>query len=329
MLRTKKINRTLVAFAAAVTVCLLAAGPVRAEFPAKPIRALVGFSPGGSTDVLARLIANAVSPLLGQSVMVENRTGANGLLAANETARSTADGHTVYLCPMSPLAISPQLIGAKVPIDAGAELTPIANVALSSYAMVVSAGSRYRRVTDVVTAARAEPGRLTFASVGNGSAQHLSAEMLKRIEKLDVTHVPYRGAAPATLDLIAGRVDFMITNLGDIVQHVTTGKLRLLGQGDPSINPLFPEAPRIADAVPGFEVTGWFGICGPRGMPESVVRRWAQVIEQAMRDPALQRKLRDAGVTPQFEGPEAFAARLKADRTRWLTVIRDGNVRAE
>lgn len=329
MSKTKKISKAFAALIAALAACLLAAGAARAEFPAKPIRAVVGFSPGGSTDVLARLIANAVSPLLGQPVIVENRTGANGLLAANETARSPADGHTVYLCPMSPLAISPQLIGAKVPIDAGAEMTPIANIALSSYALVVSAESRYRRVADIVSAARAEPGRLTFASVGNGSAQHLSAEMLKRIEKLDITHVPYRGAAPATLDVIAGRVDFMITNLGDIVQHVTTGRLRLLGQGDPSINPLFAEAPRIADAVPGFEVTGWFGICGPRGMPEAAVRRWAQVIEQAMNDPVLQRKLRDAGVTPQFEGPEAFAARLKADRTRWLTVIREGNVRAE
>jgi tripartite-type tricarboxylate transporter receptor subunit TctC len=325
----RTIHRAILAFSVVAGLSTLSAAPARAEFPDKPIKALVGFTPGGSSDVLMRLVANAVSPMLGQPVVVENRTGANGLLAANETARSPADGHTVYQCPMSPLAISPQLIGAKVPVDAGAEMTPIANIALSSYALVVPASSPYRKVADVIAAARAEPGRLTFASVGNGSAQHLSAEMLKRLEKIDMVHVPYRGSPPAILDLIAGRVDFMINNIADVGQHVQSGKLRLLGQGDPSKFPVFPDAPRIADTVKGFEVTGWFGVCGPRNMPEKVVRRWAQVIEQAMKDPSLQRKLQDAGVTPYFEGPDTFARRLKGDRARWLTVIREGNVRAE
>ncbi len=302
------------------SVCVLAA------FPERPLRIIVGQAPGGSSDLISRFIADAVAPLLGQRVLVENRPGMNGIIGADIVAREAADGYLLFQCPMSTLSISPQLIGAKIPSDPGVELIPISNLTLSSYGLVVPASSAYQNLSDILTAARAKPGQLTFASPGPGSAQHLSGEMLKRLAKVDMLHVPYKGAAPALIDVIGGRIDFMITNLGDVTRQVQAGQLRLLAQGDPSKFPLFPDLPRIADTLPGFEVTGWFGLCGPKAMPVETVKRWDDAIRQIMQDPVFLRRLQDSGFSPLYEGPEAFTRRLEADRRRWREVIQAGNV---
>lgn len=302
------------------------AAPALAAFPEKPLKIIVGQAAGGSSDLISRFVAEAVSPILGQRVVVENKPGMNGIIGADQVARETPDGHLIFQCPMSTMAISPQLINAKVPSDPGVELIPIANLVLSSYGLVVAASSPYRQVADVVAAARAKPGQITFASPGPGSAQHLSGEFVKRLAKVDMVHVPYKGAAPAVLDLIGGRIDFMITNLGDIARQVQAGQLRLLAQGDPSKFPLFPDLPRIADTLPGFEVTGWFGLCGPKAMPAEAVRRWDEAVRQVMNDPAFLKRLQDSGFNPLYEGPEAFARRLDGDRRRWREVIQAGKV---
>ncbi len=218
------------------------------------------------------------------------------------------------------------MIGAKIPSDPGVELIPISNLTLSSYGLVVPASSAYQNLSDIIAAARAKPGQLTFASPGPGSAQHLSGEMLKRLAKIELLHIPYKGAAPALLDVIGGRIDFMITNLGDVTRQVQAGQLRLLAQGDPSKFPLFPDLPRIADTLPGFEVTGWFGLCGPKAMPAEAIKRWDEAIRQIMQDPVFLRRLQDSGFSPLYEGPESFTRRLEADRRRWREVIQAGNV---
>jgi tripartite-type tricarboxylate transporter receptor subunit TctC len=320
--------RTLAIAAAALLAGLLGTLPAAAQFPDRPLRLVSGFAAGGASDLLSRIVAEAVSPLIGQRIVVENRTGVNGVIAAEAVARSAADGYTAFQCPMSTMSITPQLQGANLPLDPGAELVPVSNVALSSYGLVVAAGSPHRSVADLLAAARARPGQLTFASAGVGSAQHLSGELLKRLAGVDMVHVPYRGAAPAIVDILGGRTDFMITNLGDAARQIQGGELRLLGQGDPSIFPLFPDNPRIAETVPGFEVTGWFGICLPKATPRGPVERWAGAIRRAMDDPALVRRLQDAGFTPLYEDPEAFARRLAQDRRTWRDVIQAGNVRA-
>ncbi len=316
-----------------VGLALLAAcvAPAFAQgtFPDRSPRIVSGFAAGGASDLISRFIAEAVSPLLGQRVVVENRTGVNGVIGAEVVARSPADGYSLFQCPMSTLSITPQLVGISLPLDPGAELLPVSNMALSSYGMVVAANSPHRSVADIIAAARARPGQLSFASAGVGSAQHLSGELLKRLAQVDIQHIPYRGAAPAIVDIIGGRIAFMITNLGDVARQVQGGELRLLAQGDPSRFPGFEGLPRIADTVPGFEVTGWFGLCGPRGMPAAVVARWDDAVRTAMRDAALIRRLSDAGFTPLYEGPEPFARRLAADRARWGEVIRAGNVGAQ
>lgn len=309
-----------------LTSLLLGTVSARAAFPERQLRIVVGQAAGGSSDLISRYIAEAVAPLMGQRIIVENKPGMNGIIGADIVAREAADGHTVFQCPMSTMSISPQLIGAKIPSDPGVELIPLANMTLSSYGLVVPTASPFRSMADIIAAARAKPGQLTFASPGPGSAQHLSGEMLKRMAKLEMVHVPYKGAAPALLDVIGGRIDFMITNLGDIARQVQAGQLRLLAQGDPAKFPLFPDLPRIADTLPGFEVTGWFGLCGPKAMPADAIKRWDEAVRQVMQDPVFLKRLQDSGFSPLYEGPEAFKSRLQGDRRRWLEVIQAGNV---
>lgn len=312
-----------------VVAAVILSAPALAAFPDKPLRIVSGYAAGGASDLISRFIAEAVAPILGQRVLVENRPGVNGVIGAEVVARAAPDGYTVFQCPMSTLSITPQLIGVSVPLDPGTELIPVSNMALSSYGLVVAAASPHRSMADVIAAARARPGQVTFGSPGPGSAQHLSGELLMRLAGLSMQHIAYKGSAPAAVDLMAGRIDFMITNLGDVGRQVQAGQLRLLAQGDPSKFPLFPDLPRIADTVPGFEITGWFGVCGPKGMAAEALARWDEAIRAAMQDATFQKRLQDAGFTPYYEGPAAFARRLETDRKRWGEVIRAGKVGAQ
>ncbi|TCH99083.1 tripartite tricarboxylate transporter substrate binding protein [Roseococcus sp. SYP-B2431] len=306
----------------------LSAVPAFAQFPDRSPRIVVGQAAGGSSDTIARMVADAVSADLGQRVVIENRPGVNGAIGAEFVARSAPDGYTAFQCPMSTMSITAQLPGSGL-VDAGVELVPISNVVLSSYGLVVSPGSPYHSIADILAAARARPGAVSFGSPGPGSAQHLSGELMNRMADVTMQHVPYRGAAPALVDLIAGRIDFMMTNLGDMTRQVQSGAVRLLAQGDPSRFPVFPDLPRIADTLPGFEVTGWFGFCLPRATPAAVVARWDEAIRKAMQDPAFRQRLTESGFTPHYEGPDVLATRLAADRAKWLEVIRAANLRAQ
>jgi tripartite-type tricarboxylate transporter receptor subunit TctC len=293
------------------------------------IRIVSGFAAGGASDLVSRFVAEQVGPLLNVRATVENRTGANGVIGAAEVARNTPDGNTVFQCPMSTLAIAPQLQGATLPIDPGEALAPIANIALSSYGFVVAANGPYRGVPDVLAAAKARPGMVSFGSAGVGSAQHLSGELLKQKTGVDMTHVPYRGATPAMVDILGGRTDFMITNLADISRQVADGGLRLLAIGDSSPSALFPDVPPLARLVPGFDVTGWFGICGPHGMPPQVVARWEEALRKALANPVLLKRLTDSGLNPLFEDSATFGRRLASDRSTWREVINSVGVRAQ
>jgi tripartite-type tricarboxylate transporter receptor subunit TctC len=324
----RMVPRLALAAAFALAVAGIAAS-ASAAFPERSPRIVSGYAAGGGSDLISRFIAEAASPILGQRIVVENRPGLNGVIGAEVVARAPADGYSVFQCPMSTLSITPQLIGISVPLDPGTELVPISNMVLSSYGLVVAATSPHKNMAEIIAAARAKPGHVTFASPGPGSAQHLSGELLMRLANLNMQHIAYKGAAPAAVDLIGGRVDFMITNLGDVGRQVQAGQLRLLAQGDPSRFPLFPDLPRIADTVPGFEITGWFGICGPKALPGDVLARWDDAIRQAMQDTVFLRRLQDAGFTPLYEGPAAFTRRLETDRKRWREVIQAGKVGAQ
>jgi len=315
-------------FALSLFAAALWAAPAFAQFPDRPPRIVVGQAAGGSSDTISRMMADAISADLGQRVVVENRPGVNGAIGAEFVARSAPDGYTAFQCPMSTMAITAQLPGSGL-IDAGVELVPIANAVLSSYGLVVAPGSPYHSFADILAAARARPGAVSFGSPGPGSAQHLSGELMNRLANVNMQHIPYRGAAPALVDLIAGRIDFMMTNLGDMTRQVQAGAVRLLAQGDPSRFPVFPDLPRIADTLPGFEVTGWFAFCLPRATPTAIITRWDDAIRKSMADPAFRQRLTEAGFTPQYEGPEVIATRLAADRAKWAEVIRAAGLRSQ
>ena len=317
--------RRRLALAAALLSGFMACSATAQE---RTIRILSGASAGGSSDFATRVLAEALGPILGVRAVVENRTGVNGIVAAQETERSAPDGSTMFVCPMSTMSITPQLIGANLPIDPGAELLPIANVALSSYGFVVAANGPYRSVQDVLEAARSRPGQVSFASAGVGSAQHLQGELLKQKTGLEMVHVPYRGASPAIVDILGGRTDFMITNIADVTRQLQDGGLRLLAISEEEPFPLFPAVPPLSRIIPDSSVVGWFALCGQKAMAPELVDRLEAAVRRAMADPAVVGQMAKGGLTPRFEDRAAIAHRLATDRALWLNVIRAVNLRA-
>lgn len=309
---------------------LLVAGTASAQnFPERPPRILGGFAAGGTSDIINRILAEAAVATLGQRPVVEVRTGANGFIAAGEAVRSGADGHTIVQCATGMLTITPELPGANMPINPERDLIPIANFTHSSQVMVVGKDSPFRSVADVVAAARARPGTITYASAGIGAVSHLSGARLEQLANIQMVHVPYRGAAPGVLDVMTGRADLIITNLGDAAQQIRGGEMRLLAFADGIGSPAFPDAPQIGATVPGYAVSGWFGYCAARGTPEAVIARWAEAIRVAAADPATLRRFRESGLVARYEAPAAFSATIAADRAIWREVIRGAGIRAE
>lgn len=309
---------------------LMLALPVTAQtFPERTPRILGGFAAGGTSDIVNRILAESAATSLGMRPIVEVKTGANGFIAAAEAVRNPPDGHTIVQCSTGLLTITPELPGANMPIDPGRDLIPIANFAHSTQIMVVAANSPYRTVADFLAAARAHPGTLTYASAGIGAVSHLSGARLERMAGVQLVHVPYRGAALGVLDVMAGRADTIITNLGDAAAQIRGGEMRLLAFADGIGSPAHPSIPQIGATVPGYAVSGWFGFCAPRGTPEAIVARWAETIRLATLDATTQRRLSESGLVPRFEGPAAFSATITADRAIWRDVIRAAGIRVE
>ena len=315
---------------AAALALLAAALPARAqEFPAKEIRFLCGFAPGGTCDLLSRIMAEHLSPIFGHRVVVENRTGASGNIAADVVAKSPPDGHTVLLATMALYTVMPQMPGMALPFDVDRDLTPISNLANITNVLVVSPQGPIRSVPQLIELARANPGRLTYASAGNGGSQHLAAEMFKRMAGVDLLHVPYRGGAPAIVDIAAGRTDMMFGNLPEFLGQIRGGGLRAIAYGAPEPSPLFPDLPPISATVPGFVVPNWFGLAGPGNMPKPILDRWVAAVARVNADPLFQQRLRENGMTSLIQGPDAFRADIARDRARWGEVIRAANIRAD
>jgi len=309
---------------------LLIAGTASAEtFPERPPRILGGFAAGGTSDIINRILAEAAVATLGQRPIVEVRTGANGFIAAGEAVRSGADGYSIVQCATGLLTITPELPGANMPIDPARDLVPIANFAHSSQVMVVGKDSPLRSVADVLAAARARPGAISYASAGIGAVSHLSGARLEQLAGVRMLHVPYRGAALGVLDVRAGRADLIITNLGDAAQQIRAGEMRLLAFADGIGSPAYPDAPQIGATVPGYAVSGWFGYCAARGTPEAIIGRWAEAIRTAANDPATLRRFAESGLVARYEDPAAFSRTIAADRATWRAVIREANIRVE
>ena len=309
------------------------AAPPRRHAAAQPaaareLRLVCAFPPGGSGDLFFRLMADRLPALAGRPVLVENRVGAVGMVAAEAVSRMAPDGQVVVMTSMGLYAVLPQLPGQPMPLAPEADLTLISNGCGIYNILVERPDAPFRTVAELIAAAKAAPGRLTYASGGSGSSQHLAGEMFKAMAGVDLLHVPYRGGAQAVVDLTAGRADVMFGNLPEFLGQIRGGGLRAIAFGGAAGSPLLPGLPLIAQEVPGFEVSNWFGICGPKGMPAEAVAGWTTLLARLREDAEFQRRVAENGMEILFGTPDQFRATIEADKARWGAVIRRAGIRA-
>jgi tripartite-type tricarboxylate transporter receptor subunit TctC len=302
-------------------LALAASSLAHAAYPDRPITLVVPFPAGGGTDATARLIAGAIGPILGSSVVVENRAGAAGSIGAQFVANAKPDGYTLFFTTTGALVINPHLYkNLRYSAD---DFTPIAPVGESANVLVVNPSVPAKSVQDLIALAKKSPGRYTYGSSGVGSSSHLAGVMLESLTGIKLTHVPYKGSAPAVTDLVGGRIDMMIDNIPSHVPLAKAGKVRPLAVSGTKTSPLFPGVPTIAQAgVPGYDVTIWYGVLGPAGMPADIVTKIAGAIHQALEKPELQAKLVQIGSDPMMMTPEAFSAFIRKENDKWADVVK-------
>lgn len=300
-----------------------------AQYPDRPVKMVVGFGAGGPTDIIGRLFAQKLSELLGQPMVVENKAGAGGNLAAETVARSQPDGYTILLTHLATQVISP-LIYAKLPYDVDKDFEPVTQLIAVPNMMVVHPSVKANNVKELIALAKASPGKLNFASGGSGTSGHLSSELFKSLAGVDIVHVPYKGSAAALADLRTGRVQMMTENLQFLLPQVKSGALRALAVTPATRVPAVPELPTVAEAgVPGYDVSSWFGIVVPRGTPAAVIERLNRDFVRAVNAPDVQAKLAEMGALPVGSSQQEFAAMMKREAAKWAPVVKAAGLRVE
>jgi len=298
-------------------------------YPARPIRFIVPFPPGGSTDIYARIIAPRLSEKLGQQVVVDNRAGAGGALGAELAAKAPPDGYTIWLGQTNNLAIGPAM-RARNSYDPIRDFSPITLLMRAPQVMVVNAGSPITSVNDLVAAAKKNPGSMSFASAGIGSGGHLSGELFNQAAGINIVHVPYKGAAPAMIDLLGGRITYLATSLASAAQFMKEDKIKALATTGTQRARMLPDVPTVAEAaIPGFDVESWHGMLAPAKVPREVVLRLNRDIVSILGQPEVRKLLLSEGgdITPTT--PEEFAAFLRTEVTKWARVIKQANITLE
>ena len=301
-------------------------GVATAQYPNKPLRLIVPFAPGGSTDIFARLIAERVALPLGQPVVVENRAGAAGNIGAEAVARAASDGYTLLMATTGVMAINNALY-KNMTYDAAKDLAPVVYVASITNVLIVPPDLPARSVAELIAMAKKEPGKLTFASSGAGASTHMSAELFKSMTGTDIVHVPYKGSGPALPDLMSGRVSMMFENAPGAVPHIKAGKVRALAQTGLKRSPAMPDVPTVAESgVPGYESLSWSGIAVPAATPRPVIERLNKDLNAVLATPEMRQKLGEQGAEAIGGPPEAFAKHIRAEREKWSRVIRTANI---
>jgi tripartite-type tricarboxylate transporter receptor subunit TctC len=291
-------------------------------WPSRPIRMVVPLSPGGFADVPGRILAARLSSLLGYNVFVENRPGAGGTIGADFVAKSAPDGYTL-LFTGTPHVIS-AWIYKKLPYDPLKDFEPVALVASGPYVLVVNPQLAVNSVRELMAAAKAQPGKIDYASSGNGSAQHLVSALFASMAGIELNHVPYKGSGPAMQDLLGGQVKVSFAGIPNVLPHVKAGRLRALAVSTPQRSPDLPEVPTVAEAgVPGYEATLWLNVSGPAGMPADIVQRLSAEIGKALQDQDLQSNFRTAGVEATAMGPAELNAFIRTEYEKWGRVVRE------
>ncbi|MDH5857950.1 Bug family tripartite tricarboxylate transporter substrate binding protein [Lampropedia aestuarii] len=314
---------------AAIAVACASGAAMAQDYPQRQtIRMVVPFAAGGTTDVLARLVSQGMTTGLGQTVIVDNKGGAGGNIGAADVARSAADGYTIMMATPGPLAIN-QYIYAKPGYNAEKDFVAINNVALVTNVLMASNQSGIRSLEDLIAKAKANPEQITFGSAGMGSTSHLAGEMLQSAAGIEMTHVPYKGVAPAMNDLLSGQIDVMFDNLPTALAHIKDGKVVALGVSSLQPNGAIPQTPAIASVVPGYEVESWFGIVGPAGMPASAVKQLEQSIGDALSNPDLRKRIEGLGARVDGSGSQAFAEFIAVEQEKFKKLIADAQIRME
>jgi tripartite-type tricarboxylate transporter receptor subunit TctC len=313
-----------------LTALAAAAWPgAQAQIGGKPIRLVVPFTPGGTTDILARALGPKLSAALGQNVVIENRPGAGGSLGAGEVAKADADGNTLLMGHIGTLAVNPAIY-PKLTYDPLKSFAPVAWVARVPNVLVVPASSPVKSFKELIDRARANPGKFTYSSGGNGSAAHITFEYLKLRTRMYMLHIPYRGTAPSITDLISGQVDATFTGAPAVLTHVRSGRLRALAVSSPRRLATLPDVPTVAESgYPGFEADQWYGIVVPAGTSVAVVTRLNAEINKALALPDVAQQLAGEGATPMPGTPKAFGDLIASEIPRWAEVVKAGNVKPD
>lgn len=312
-----------------VLLCSLVAGAQAAdpEYPTKPIRWIVAYPPGGSTDLIARLMGNWVSQRLGQQVVIENRAGGGNNIGTEAAIRAPADGYTIFL--VNPANAINATLYPKLPFNFLEDMVPVAGFVRVPNVMTVTRNFPANTVAEFIDYARKNPGKVNMASSGAGTSVHLSGEMFKSMAGIDMKHVPYKGAGPATTDLISGQVDVMFDNMPSIISHIRAGSVRALAVTSAQRSPALPDVPAVAETVPGYEASAWFGASAPKGTPAYAIARLNREFNAALADPAMRAKLADLGGVPIPGTPEQFWALHRMETERWAKVVQSSGARLE
>jgi tripartite-type tricarboxylate transporter receptor subunit TctC len=314
------------AFALAVLAPL---APAQEAYPSKPVRIIVPFAAGGVADLLPRIVGEKLTQKWGQPVVVENKVGAAGNIGMAEGARAAPDGYTLLLAPAGNLTVNPKLF-PNLPFDTYRDLTPVTLLAQSPNVLVVHPSVPAKSFQELIAYAKANPGKLNFASPGEGSGAHLAGELLKIEAGIDATHVPYKGIAPAVNDLLGGQVQMMFAGISTVLQHVKAGKLVALAIASPKRNPQLPDVPTVSESgLPGFDVTSWYGIVVRAGTPPAIVQKVQRDMTEALQSAEVQSRLAALGLEPVGDTPSEFDALIKAETKKWGAIVEKAGIKAQ
>ncbi|WP_157666695.1 tripartite tricarboxylate transporter substrate binding protein [Bordetella genomosp. 13] len=313
--------RAMTGVLAACTVASAAAA-----YPDRPVRVIVPFTPGATLDLMTRAVAEQLSTELHQPVVVENRPGASGIIGADATAKAAPDGYVYMMAPFSVLAVNASL-HKNLPYDNLKDFAPVALVATAPHVLLSSTEAPFKTLGEFIAYAKANPGKVSYASAGAGSSAHLATEVLRYQTGVEITHIPYKGTAPAYTDLVPGRVWLMVDGVGAAVSRIQSGQVRALGVTSTKRVPVLPDVPTLSESgAPGYDVTPWYGLVAPRGTPDSVIDTMNRAVLSALKSDALRKRFVELGLEPSPSTPAEFGQYLKSETDKWRQVVRDAHV---